>query len=230
MSASGYRPRSSTNWLAVLAGTAFCAGAAFVMAKHLDEAVGTSIADFPPEPARPPSPAFPISAPATSSAVPISTPTPLPPEEEGWHQQQLGSISLQLPGDPTEDEKPGWYDRYANVTRLHAYSIPVEHRQSHIRVSVIRYAKGNISLDAAALAAKRGIEAEFSGVTTVLPFNFRDLPSRQVVSRPVDLEDLTRQHTYLLINKNEMLVLSVTGYDQQPNRLAHQILRTVHLQ
>jgi|GEM_PF-2485648 len=222
MSASGYRPRSSTNWLAVLAGTAFCAGAAVVMSRHLDDTAGKTIAEPQPELA---------TANPSSTTDPIQTPpTPLPSEQEGWTERQLGSISLQLPGEPTPDEKPGWYDCYASVTRLHAYSIPVEHRQSHIRVSVIRYAKGNISLDGAALAAKRGIEAEFSGVTTVLPFNFRDLPSRQVVSRPVDLADLTRQHTYLLINKNEMLVLSVTGYDQQPNRLAHQILRTVHLQ
>ena len=219
MASSGYHSARSTNWLAILAGTAFCAGAVFVMARHLDQAVGEAIVDNEPELAMPLSPV---------ETTPVQTEA-LSREEENWQEMKLGSISLQLPGTPREDPKPGWFDRYTKVTRPHAYSIPVEHRQSHIRVSSINYSTGNISITAAALAAKHGIEAEFSGVTTIYPFEFRNLSARHISARPVDVDDLTRLHAYLIIHKNEMLILSITGHDKHPNRLAHQILRTIEV-
>jgi hypothetical protein len=207
--------------MAILAGVVFCAGVIVVITRAVATGPGSSIEQPGPQQALPPPP--------TESSGP-EEPEPSTREEEQWQQLALGPFSVQLPGSPHPDETTGWFDRYAKVTRTHAYRLPVTHRQSHIRISTIHYEKGKISLNAAALGAKQAIEAEFPGVTTVQPFTFRDLDARQLTTRPVDLADLTRQHSYLLIHGSDMLILSVRGHDQHPNRLAHQILRTVALQ
>jgi hypothetical protein len=149
--------------------------------------------------------------------------------EEGWDRIKVGSLTLELPGEPLADTKPGWFSRYEKAQTIDAFRVAVDHRQCHVRVSAIKYSKGQISLNAAALAAKYGMDSELRGVTTIFPFDFRDLPARQLNSRPIDLDDLSRMHSFLILHDNEMLILTVNGLDQHPSRLAHQILRSVEL-
>lgn len=220
MATTAHHRAASTNWMAVLAGLVFCTGACLVVARYLDEVMRDVPAHQESELALP-----------LSSIVHESPPrpTPLSREEENWNRVTLGSFSLELPGIPRDDQQPGWLDHYDGVERLAAYALPVEHRQCHVRASAIHYGKGRISLHAASLAAKHGIETEFRGVTTILPFDFRDLPSRHLASRPVNVDEFLRQHTYLVIHGQEVLLLCVKGHDTHPSRLAHQILRTVEV-
>ena len=127
--------------MAIFAGLFFCTGAVFVLAGYLEEAMGEALEKQEPELSMPLSPVVFEKEPP---------PVPLSREEEGWQQLTLGSFRLQVPGSPREEDKPGWFDRYEKVTRLHAYSLPVEHRKCHLRFSVIRYSQGRISLNASA--------------------------------------------------------------------------------
>ena len=218
MASESYHRVASTNWLAVFVSTAFCACAGLVTFRHMDE-VAQEAAPLTESEA-----SLPSTNPATENAD--GSPQHAPADEQ-WNEVRLGSISLKLPGEPQPDSTTGWFDHYPKVERLDAFRVPVEHRKSHVQVSVVRNTQGKISINAAAKGAKQGIDTDFGGVTTIFPFEFREFQTRHLTARPVNLDELTRLHCYLVIHNNEMLILSVTGHDKHPQRLAHQILRTV---
>lgn len=217
MSSKSATSTRSTAWLWIVTVLALIAIAAFLMSKKIDSAVGNVIEEQEPQ----------LGLPLQEIIHEKPVSKALSREDESWDKIKMGSISLELPGDPTEDPKPGWFSSYTKVQTLAAYRVPVEHRLSHVRVSAIRNSSGKISIKAAALAAKHGMDSELSGTTTIFPFNFRNLPGRHISSRPLDADDDTRMHTYLVINNDEMLILTITGHKQHPSRLAHQILKTI---